>query len=85
MPMYVIRISSVVASEENMCLSLPRHNIEIPMHTLQYSEGVTSTIFKIEIGAVDRGADVGFLSQYPKEDEVLFPPFSYLEVLGHVR
>jgi hypothetical protein len=46
---------------------------------------MTSTIFKIEIGAVDRGADVKFLSQYPGEDEVLFPPLSYLEVVGNVR
>jgi hypothetical protein len=52
---------------------------------LQYAVGQLSTIFKIEIGAVDRGADVGFLSQYPGEEEILFPPYSYMEVVGSSR
>jgi hypothetical protein len=52
---------------------------------LQYAQGELSTIFKIEIGAVDRGASVRFLSQYPAEDEILFPPLSYIEVVGNPR
>jgi hypothetical protein len=53
---------------------------------LQYSKGgATLTLFKIDFGAVDRGANVKFLSQYPEEDEILYPPFSYLEVVGKAR
>jgi hypothetical protein len=51
----------------------------------QYAKGKSPSIFKIEIGAVDRGANIKFLSQYPGEDEILYPPFSFLEVIGDVR
>lgn len=32
-----------------------------------------------------RGASLSFLSQYPKEEEILIPPRSYLEVVGPSR
>jgi hypothetical protein len=32
-----------------------------------------------------RGASLSFLSQYPKEEEILTPPRSYLEVVGPSR
>ena len=35
---------------------------------------------------IDRGADIGFLSQYPQEKDVLFGPLTGLEVLSlHVE
>ena len=39
-------------------------------------------LFEFEVGDVDRGASLSFLSQYPNEDEILIPPLSYLEVTG---
>jgi hypothetical protein len=54
-------------------------------YTLQYAGEGFPVLFKIEIGAIDRGADVRFLSQYPSENEILFPPLSYIEVVGNVR
>jgi hypothetical protein len=39
-------------------------------------------LFQIEVGDIDRGADLAFLSQYPLEREILIPPMSYLEVVG---
>ena len=39
-------------------------------------------LFQIEVGDIDRGAALSFLSQYPMEDEILFPPLSYMEVVG---
>jgi hypothetical protein len=39
-------------------------------------------IFEIEVGQVDRGADISWLSQFPKEKEVLFNALSNLEVIG---
>ena len=38
------------------------------------------TVFEISVGAIDRGASLSFLSQYPGEEEILLPPRSYLEV-----
>lgn len=38
-------------------------------------------IFEFKQGMVSRGADVSWLSMYPKEDEVLFPPMCACEVL----
>ena len=37
-------------------------------------------LFQFEVGDIDHGASLSFLSQYPNEDEVLIPPLSYLEV-----
>ena len=49
---------------------------------LQYAGQETPTIFEINLGAIDRGASLTFLSQYPAEEEILLPPRSYLEVVG---
>ena len=35
-------------------------------------------ILKFKAGAIDRGADVSKISQYPQEVEFLFPPFSFV-------
>ena len=43
-------------------------------------------VFQIQQGMVDRGADIGWLSQYPHEAEILFAPLTGLEVLSmHVE
>ena len=42
-------------------------------------------IYEIDEGAIDRGADVSWLSQFPMENEVVFPPCTHLEVLGQPR
>ena len=39
-------------------------------------------LFRFEVGDIDRGASISFLSQYPNEEEILIPPLSYLEVIG---
>jgi hypothetical protein len=38
-----------------------------------------------QVGQVDVGASIEFLSQYPAEKEFLFPPLSCLEVMGEPR
>ena len=47
-----------------------------------YAAGKASTLFTNRMGMVDRGADLSWLSQYPHEREILFPPLVGLEVLG---
>lgn len=50
---------------------------------LQYArKGAMPIIFEIDVGQVDRGASLSWLSQFPEEDEVLLPPLSNLEVIG---
>ena len=39
-------------------------------------------VFEFVVGQVNRGAEVGWCSQYPLENEVLFPPLCNLEVIG---
>ena len=47
---------------------------------------VASTILKAQMGMVDRGADIGFLSQFPGEQEILYGPLMGMEVRGtHVN
>ena len=41
-----------------------------------------STVLEINMGMVDRGADIGWLSQYPHEEEILFGPLTGVEVQG---
>ena len=48
---------------------------------MSYAQGSASTIFEMQMGMVDRGADLSWLSQYPHEKEVLFPPLTGLEAL----
>lgn len=43
------------------------------------------TVFEMSLGQIDRGAHVSWLSQRPREEEVLFPPCSHLEVLSEGR
>ena len=38
------------------------------------------TVFEIQVGRIDVGASIVFLSQYPGEEEILFPPLGCLEV-----
>lgn len=39
-------------------------------------------LFEIQQGFVARGASIAWLSQYPKEEEILMPPLTALEVAG---
>jgi hypothetical protein len=39
------------------------------------------TLFEIQLGQVDRGATLSWISQFPGEEEVLLPPLSNLEVV----
>ena len=41
-----------------------------------------STIFEMQMGMVDRGANLTWLSQYPHEQEVLLPPLTGIEALN---
>jgi len=43
--------------------------------------GEAMTIFEMQMGMVDRGADLTWLSQYPFEREVLLPPLTGIEAL----
>jgi hypothetical protein len=38
-----------------------------------------------QVGQVDRGADVGVISQYPGENEITFPPLSNIEAVAEPR
>ena len=49
---------------------------------LHYAQGTASTLLEMDMGMVDKGADVSWLSQYPHEREVLWPPLMGIECLG---
>eukprot|EP00961_Rhodomonas_salina_P294972 3935013-Rhodomonas_salina.2 len=55
-------------------------DLSVAMHYA--AGGAMPVVFAIEVGAVDKGAALGFLSQYPDEDEILMPPRSFMEVVG---
>ena len=39
-------------------------------------------LFEYDVGSIDRGGSISFMSQYPGEDEVLIPPRSFVEITG---
>ena len=49
---------------------------------LHYAQGKASTVLEMEMGLVDRGADLSWLSQYGHEREILFPPLMGLQVVS---
>lgn len=60
-------------------------NRDVAVHysgLVQGGSSLAAVVFEIDEGAIDRGADVSWLSQFPYENEVLFPPLTYLEVMG---
>ena len=55
---------------------------DMKVATFYLGDKVLPTMFSIECGALDKGACISWLSQFPEEDEVLMPPRSFLEVVG---
>ena len=50
---------------------------------LRYSASQASLLLKLRTSSfMDRGADIAFLSAFPGEREVLFPPLTYLQPTG---
>ena len=45
--------------------------------------GLGGIVYEIQMGMIDRGADISWLSQYPHEKEILFAPLSGLEITHH--
>eukprot|EP00965_Chrysotila_dentata_P103387 3412563-Pleurochrysis_carterae.AAC.1 len=43
--------------------------------------GKASVVFEIQQGMIDRGADISHFSQYPFEKEILFAPYTGVELL----
>jgi hypothetical protein len=41
-----------------------------------------SVVFEVQMGMIDRGAPVQWVSQFPEEEEILFAPLAALEVVG---
>mmetsp|Transcript_15320 Transcript_15320/g.46703 ORF Transcript_15320/g.46703 Transcript_15320/m.46703 type:complete len:537 (-) Transcript_15320:186-1796(-) len=46
------------------------------------SLGVAGMLFEVQMGVLDRGADLSCFSQYPHEQEILFPAMTCIEVAG---
>lgn len=44
--------------------------------------GRTGVIFEIQMGLIDRGADLSWISQYPTEEEILFAPLTGIEIVN---
>eukprot|EP00966_Prymnesium_polylepis_P262320 6059260-Prymnesium_polylepis.1 len=53
-------------------------DVSVAKHYLR--PGEPAMVFEMQMGMVDRGADLSWLSQYPHEREILFAPLTGLEV-----
>jgi len=51
---------------------------------LKYAQSRCVLVFKYKTQAMTRGSSIQFLSLYPKENEVLYPPLTFLTALGEL-
>jgi hypothetical protein len=49
------------------------------------NEETCSMVFEIQMGMVDRGAEMSWVSQFPEEVEILFPPLTTIEIVDEPR
>eukprot|EP00967_Tisochrysis_lutea_P106449 scaffold163249_cov49-Tisochrysis_lutea.AAC.1 len=52
----------------------------VAMHYAGAGTEKSAILLEMQMGMIDRGADLSWLSQYPHEREILFAPLSALEV-----
>ena len=53
---------------------------------VQYATSAEALLFRIKVGnALQYGADLQWLSAFPSEGEVCFPPLTYLEPTGNTQ
>ena len=53
---------------------------------LTYSESANPLIFKLRTESfMERGASVQWLSAFPQEEEILFPPLTHMQATGTVE
>jgi hypothetical protein len=45
-------------------------------------KGKRPILIECEVDDINRGCPLSFVSQFPGEDEIVFPPMSYLEIIG---
>jgi len=69
-----------------MSMSTKREKaVQFAMRASRQGSQHARVLFEVQMGMVDRGADVSFLSQFPEESEILFAPLTGLEVVGEPR
>merc|ERR1719291_60823 len=56
-------------------------NREVAMHYAS-EPGKPGLVFEMQMGMIDRGSELQWLSQYPHEAECCFPPLTGIEVLS---
>ena len=54
---------------------------QVAMHYAS-APGRPALLFEMQMGMVDRGCELDWISQYPHEKEVLFNPLTGLEVMS---
>ena len=73
-----LHLITIIASP---CMCLRERAQDVSVEYIDAEKGLP-ILFEFDVGAIDRGCPLSFLSQFPGEDEILIPPFSYLEVTG---
>ena len=68
-----------IGGAEYACMSTTT-DFDVAVRFATAKGGKTPLLFKYTTGSImNRGADISFLSVYPEEKEVLFPPLTYLK------
>ena len=73
-----LHLITIIASP---CMCLRERAQDVSVEYIDAEKGLP-ILFEFAVGGIDRGCPLSFVSQFPGEDEILIPPFSYLEVTG---
>ena len=63
-------------------MSVTENRAEAERHAARAEQGAKPTILEIKVGKTSMGSRLRWVSLFPEEEEIVYPPRTHLEVVG---